>query len=87
MNDLEAARERDLLRASAASSADYVREMQIEITYALNSKNSRGRLAELSQKTNQFNTGLRRFSEVEVARRLEEPGHFTISIRDARQIL
>jgi FkbH-like protein len=39
-----------------------------------------GRLAELSQKTNQFNTGLQRFSEVEVARRLEASGHFTISI-------
>ena len=79
VNDLEAARQRDLLRAST-SSTDYVREMQIEITYALNSMNSRGRLAELSQKTNQFNTGLRRFSEVDVARRLDEPGHFTISV-------
>ena len=80
VNDLEAAREREHLRTSAASSADYIREMQIEITYELNSKNARGRLAELSQKTNQFNTGLQRFSEVEVARRLEEPGQFAISI-------
>jgi FkbH-like protein len=79
VNDLEAARRRDLLRAST-SSTDYVREMQIEITYALNSMNSRGRLAELSQKTNQFNTGLRRFSEVDIARRLDEPGHFTFSV-------
>jgi FkbH-like protein len=79
VNDLEAARQRDLLRAST-SSADYVREMQIELTYSLNSARLRGRLAELSQKTNQFNTGLQRFSEVEVARRLEAPGHFTISI-------
>ncbi len=80
VNDLEAAREREHLRTSAASSADYIREMQIEITYELNSKSARGRLAELSQKTNQFNTGLQRFSEVEVARRLEEPGQFAISI-------
>lgn len=79
-NDLEAAREREHLRTSAPSSADYIREMQIEITYELNAKNTRGRLAELSQKTNQFNTGLRRFSEVDVAHRLEEPGQFTISI-------
>lgn len=79
VNDLEAARQRDLLRAST-SSDDYVREMQIELTYSLNSAHLRGRLAELSQKTNQFNTGLQRFSEVEVARRLEAPGHFTISI-------
>jgi FkbH-like protein len=80
VNDLEAARQRDLLRASA-SSADYVREMQIELTYSLNQTGARGRLAELSQKTNQFNTGLQRFSEVKVAHRLEEPGHFTISVR------
>ena len=79
VNDLEAARHRDLLRAST-SSADYVREMQIELTYSLNSASLRGRLAELSQKTNQFNTGLQRFSEVEVARRCEAPGHFMISI-------
>jgi FkbH-like protein len=79
VHDLEATRRRDLLRAST-SSADYVREMQIELTYGLNPASLRGRLAELSQKTNQFNTGLRRFSEVEVARRLETPDHFTISI-------
>jgi FkbH-like protein len=76
---LEASRQRDLLRASTTAS-DYVREMQIELTYALNPTKSRGRLAELSQKTNQFNTGLQRFSEVEIARRLEAPAHFTISI-------
>ena len=79
VGDLEASRQRDLLRASTTG-ADYVREMQIELTYALNLIASRGRLAELSQKTNQFNTGLRRFSEVEVGRRLREPGHYTISI-------
>jgi FkbH-like protein len=79
VNDLEAARQRDLLRDST-SSADYVREMQIGLNYALNPASLRRRLAELSQKTNQFNTGLQRFSEVEVARRLEAPGHFTISI-------
>ena len=80
VNDLEAARQREQLRVSTASSADYLREMQIEVTYGLNSATARGRLAELSQKTNQFNTGLQRFSEVEVARRLEEPGQFAISI-------
>ena len=80
VNDLEATREREHLRTSSASSADYIREMQIEITYELNSENARGRLAELSQKTNQFNTALQRFSEVEVARRLGEVGQFAISI-------
>ena len=79
VNDLEASRQREQLRASTSTS-DYVREMQIEITYTLNAVASRARLAELSQKTNQFNTGLQRFSEVEVARRLKEPGHHTISI-------
>jgi FkbH-like protein len=80
MSDLEASRQRDLLRASTPGT-DYLREMQIELTYALNPTGSRGRLAELSQKTNQFNTGLQRFSEVQVARRLEAPDHCTISVR------
>ena len=79
VRDLEASRQRDLLRASTTGT-DYVREMQIEIAYALNPQSFRGRLAELSQKTNQFNTGLQRFSEVEVARRLEAPDHCTISV-------
>jgi FkbH-like protein len=79
LSDLEASRQRDLLRASS-SGKDYLREMQIELTYALNSMGSRGRLAELSQKTNQFNTGLQRFSEVEVVRRVELPNHCTISV-------
>jgi FkbH-like protein len=79
VSDLEASRQRDLLRASMNGS-DYLREMQIELSYALNPLSSRGRLAELSQKTNQFNTGLHRFSEVEVTRRMEEPGYFTIAI-------
>lgn len=79
VSDLEASRQRDLLRASTTST-DYVREMQIEIAYVLNPQSFRGRLAELSQKTNQFNTGLQRFSEVDVARRLEAPDHCTISV-------
>jgi len=54
--------------------------MQVELTYALNPVGHRARLAELSQKTNQFNTGLRRFSEVQVARRLAATDHCTISI-------
>ena len=36
MSDLEASRQRDLLRVSA-SGTDYIHEMQIELTYALNS--------------------------------------------------
>ena len=79
VGDLGASRQREQLRASTSDS-DYVREMQIEITYALNPMASRGRLAELSQKTNQFNTGLQRFSEIEVGHRLKEPRHYTISI-------
>jgi FkbH-like protein len=79
MNDLKASRQRDLLQASF-DSTDYLRQMQIELTYELNPLNSRGRLAELSQKTNQFNTGLQRFTEVQVGRRLEAPSHYTISV-------
>src|SRR5262249_20701033 len=56
------------------------REIQIELTYALNSADNCARLSELSQKTNQFNTGLQRFSEVQVARRLRARNHCTISV-------
>lgn len=79
LNDLAATKQRDLLREST-NPADYVREMQIEMTYALNPVGECRRLSELSCKTNQFNTGLRRFSEVEVARRLNTTGFLTVSI-------
>lgn len=79
MSDLGASRQRNLLQASF-DGRDYLREMKIELTYALNPLGSLRRLAELSQKTNQFNTGLQRFSEVQVGRRLEAPGHCTISV-------
>jgi FkbH-like protein len=79
LSDLEASRQRDLLRASSTGT-DYLREMQIKLTYGLNPMSSRGRLAELSQKTNQFNTGLQRFSELQVDRRMEAADHYTISI-------
>ncbi len=79
MSDLKASHQRDLLRVSA-SGTDYLREMQIELTYSLNSMSSCERLSELSQKTNQFNTGLQRFSEVEVVRRLGAPGYCTIAV-------
>ncbi|MGB8065432.1 MAG: HAD-IIIC family phosphatase [Candidatus Sulfotelmatobacter sp.] len=79
VEDLDASRAREELRASTSSS-DYLREMQIELNYAANSIRSRQRLAELSQKTNQFNTGLQRFSESEVGRRLQASDLFTISI-------
>jgi FkbH-like protein len=79
VNDLDASRQRERLRASTAST-DYLREMQVELTYALNPLSYRRRLAELSQKTNQFNTGLRRFFEVQVGKRLQAAGHYTISV-------
>jgi FkbH-like protein len=79
VKDLEASRQRDVLQAST-NEDDYLREMQIEMTYALNPVDECRRLSELSCKTNQFNTGLRRFSEVEVARRLNTAGFFTVSI-------
>lgn len=54
--------------------------MQIELTYTLNPVRYRSRLSELSQKTNQFNTGLRRLSELEVAKQLQTPNRYTIGI-------
>jgi len=79
VSDLEASSEREEFRTSH-SGADYIREMQIELCYALNPTGLRGRLAELSQKTNQFNTGLQRFLEIQIGKRLQAPGHYTISI-------
>jgi FkbH-like protein len=79
VNDLTASRKREGFHASS-SGTDYIREMQIELSYALNPITARRRLAELSQKTNQFNTGLQRYFEMQVGKRLEAPDHYTIAI-------
>jgi FkbH-like protein len=78
--DLRAAAERSARAAETAGSADYVASLGVRLELAMRAREAGHRIQDLSNKTNQFNLALRRFSEQEVARRLESPDHIVATI-------
>jgi FkbH-like protein len=82
--DLAANNERGRLIAAAPEPKDYLGSLRVTITIEVNPRQHLGRLHELSQKTNQFNLNLERFSEVELARLLDANDHHIalIGLRD-----
>jgi FkbH-like protein len=78
--DLAANAQRQEAAQGAASQEEYIRLLEVVLTYSINEPGQRRRMAELSNKTNQFNTALLRLSEAEVARRLEDPECRTICV-------
>jgi FkbH-like protein len=71
---------RDALRRSSEDPESYLRSLEVELTYGVNRAADRARLAELSAKTNQFSTSLRRLNEGDIAQRLEDGGSCVVSI-------
>ena len=70
--DLAANAERQEAARGAGSPEEYLRSLEVVLTFSVNQPAQRGRMAELSNKTNQFNTSLLRLSEAAVAKRLED---------------
>lgn len=73
VRDLEANRERQRQRLSNADPMEYLRSLKVSITIELTPRHHLTRLHELSQKTNQFNAALQRYSEAQLASLLEDP--------------
>lgn len=71
--DLAANDARTALALEALDPMDYLRSLQVRLGFSLDPIDQRGRLAELSGKTNQFNLSLRRLTEVDVAQRIADP--------------
>ncbi|ABQ27357.1 HAD-IIIC family phosphatase [Geotalea uraniireducens] len=71
VQDMKANAEREKLLAETFDTADYFRSLEVSLTYHYNPVNQLSRLADLCNKTNQFNLALRRFNQAEVAERLE----------------
>lgn len=67
VSDLALSEERAALQAQFDDPKAYLCSLGVTLTFELNPHGLVGRLHELSQKTNQFNSGLRRFTEAEVA--------------------
>jgi FkbH-like protein len=86
VKDLESDRERQEILHQASSSTDYLRSLQVSLVFHLNPRGALDRIHELSQKTNQFNLALKRFSQAEVERRLQDPDCKIITIRLADRL-
>ncbi len=78
--DLQASRERDELAAAARDPEAYVRSLDVRLTFGMDPVDQAPRIHELSNKTNQFNTALRRMSEAEVAGRLADPASSVVTV-------
>jgi FkbH-like protein len=79
VTDLAAAQRREIEGREAADPAAYLRSLHLEITLAKDPASHLARLHELSMKTNQFNTSLRRMSERELADRMNDSDNHVIS--------
>jgi FkbH-like protein len=82
--DLAAVSIREELAQRADDPNEYLRSLAVHLDFLLDDARAVPRLHELSIKTNQFNSGLLRLSENEVARRLADPtyGTVAVSLRD-----
>jgi FkbH-like protein len=82
--DLSSAGERARMAHSYRNPEDYLRSLEVVLTFAIDATSHLGRMAELSVKTNQFNTAFLRLSEAQVAHRLADPEcrNVTIALRD-----
>jgi FkbH-like protein len=78
--DLAASTVREEAARAAASPEEYLRSLEVVLTFTVNRPEQRVRMAELSNKTNQFNTGFLRLSEADVAKRLADPACRTVCV-------
>ncbi|SAL61421.1 HAD-IIIC family phosphatase [Caballeronia telluris] len=81
VKDLKANIERETLLAEAADPAEYFRSLQVSLAFRLDPRDQLDRLADLCQKTNQFNMALQRFNHAKLAALMERPDACVASVR------
>jgi FkbH-like protein len=76
--------ESEQLRSRSISVEDFYRDLQMEAVFATVEASTLGRAAQLTQKTNQFNTTTFRYTEPMIAHRLNDPNWIVlgVSVRD-----
>jgi FkbH-like protein len=79
--DLGTSREREKLAAAIPDKAAYMRSLGVRLQFSRNLRQEVERLASLSNKTNQFNLSMKRFSQADVVRFATEPGSSAVAIR------
>ena len=84
IEDLAAAEQRAHQIQGAADPKEYLRSIGIELAFRVDNGDDLERMAQLSNKTNQFNTALTRKSQTEVAKRLYDGSlhAVTVGLRD-----
>ncbi|MGB5021116.1 HAD-IIIC family phosphatase [Sphingorhabdus sp.] len=69
------------LQANIGSIDDYLRSLEMRISFAAFDESGRARIAQLINKSNQFNLTTRRYSETDVDALISDPAVFTMQIR------
>jgi FkbH-like protein len=72
---------RAALQTSAGGIEDYLRSLAMTIRFAPFDVAGRARIAQLINKSNQFNLTTRRYSEAEIAALADDPAVFTLQVR------
>jgi FkbH-like protein len=81
VHDLAASQRREeILGDKRGSAPSYLASLQVEIDVTVDQPSHLQRLHELSQKTNQFNTGLLRLTAADISGYLQKPDHHAVSI-------
>ena len=71
--------EREQEKQQFGSTEDYIQSLEIKVKMKLNDIDNLSRLAQLTQKTNQFNLTTRRYTETEIEHFLNDNEHFVFS--------
>lgn len=78
-NDTQQNAERERLKNSL-SKEEFLKNLEIEITYSLNSKSQATRISELANKTNQFICAYKRYPLKEIEELMNDPNHLIIAV-------
>lgn len=81
IQDLKANAQRDALAVQITDPAEYFRSLQVCLVYRLDPVAQLSRLADLCQKTNQFNLAIRRFNQAELAERMARQDACIVSVQ------
>jgi FkbH-like protein len=71
--------EREQKKQQFSSTEEYIKSLEIRVHMKLNDMDNLSRLAQLTQKTNQFNLTTRRYTETEIEYFLNDNNHFVFS--------
>jgi FkbH-like protein len=81
IKDVKANAERESIALTHSDPAEYLRSLQVSLTYFWNAQPQLGRLSDLCRKTNQFNLAIRRLSEAELSERMSNIDNCVASVQ------